>query len=366
MANDIKLQEGQPVDENLRPLKVGGKSTAIETAQSGKGARVNGDLEVTGSIPVVDTQRIQTTSASGDGIIVYAENGGITLSADDNITLEPDSSTGSVDINTGGTTTIELFNGGDGDPHIKLMHLLNTGDYAQIKVDTNGATTISTVDADTAVATLTLDIDGAIDINTVTGRNITIDSGGSIILDSENGRFLALNNSTEFSVANSAYAGMILGYTTVGIDAADGSYTLTTSMAVPDSDHNVSFIAPPSGVVEIFVSIYADLSRRAVVFGLSDAATYAAIDFPNSADETNEHKVILPSGTPGTQDNQINHRWVVTGLTAGDTYKWWLGAKSIFTGGELRWGGDISADHAPFIMKATALPAAVTDYAVYG
>ena len=48
MANDVKLQEGHPVDENLRPIKVGGKSTALETAQHGNGARVNGDLEVTG------------------------------------------------------------------------------------------------------------------------------------------------------------------------------------------------------------------------------------------------------------------------------------------------------------------------------
>ena len=50
MANDIKLQEGHPVDENLRPIKVGGKSTAIETAQYGDGCRVNGDLIVTGKI----------------------------------------------------------------------------------------------------------------------------------------------------------------------------------------------------------------------------------------------------------------------------------------------------------------------------
>ena len=50
MANSILLQEGHPVDENLRPLKVGGKSTALETAQFGDGARVNGDLEVTGTM----------------------------------------------------------------------------------------------------------------------------------------------------------------------------------------------------------------------------------------------------------------------------------------------------------------------------
>ena len=49
MVNDIRLQESHPVDENLRPLKVGGKATAIETAQSGNGARITGGLEVSGT-----------------------------------------------------------------------------------------------------------------------------------------------------------------------------------------------------------------------------------------------------------------------------------------------------------------------------
>ena len=53
MANDLKLQSSEgthPVDENLRPILVGGKSTAIETAQQGDGVRVSGDLEATGNI----------------------------------------------------------------------------------------------------------------------------------------------------------------------------------------------------------------------------------------------------------------------------------------------------------------------------
>ena len=50
MSNDLRLQEGHPVDENLRPIKVGGQATALETAKSGNGARVRGDLEVTGDI----------------------------------------------------------------------------------------------------------------------------------------------------------------------------------------------------------------------------------------------------------------------------------------------------------------------------
>ena len=68
MVNDIKLQESHPVDENLRPLKVGGKSTAIETAQHGKGCRGNGDLEITGSIPKVTTSLIET---EGTGAVKF-------------------------------------------------------------------------------------------------------------------------------------------------------------------------------------------------------------------------------------------------------------------------------------------------------
>ena len=58
MANDLKLQSSEgthPVDENLRPILVGGKSTAIETAQQGDGARVSGDLSIVGGNAIGDT-----------------------------------------------------------------------------------------------------------------------------------------------------------------------------------------------------------------------------------------------------------------------------------------------------------------------
>ena len=50
MDKNIILEN--PADENLRPLKVGGEPTAIETASSGSGngARVTGDLRVTGTV----------------------------------------------------------------------------------------------------------------------------------------------------------------------------------------------------------------------------------------------------------------------------------------------------------------------------
>jgi len=159
--------------------------------------------------------------------------------------------------------------------------------------------------------------------------------------------------------------GTIVGYTTAGIDATADSYTLTTSMGVTDSAHKIKFVAPQSGVVEIMAQIYFDASRRVPVLGLSDSDTYTAIDFPNTNDVTNEHIQAMPPSSSG--DSMLRPYWIVTGLTAGTVYEWWLGAKTgLGLGGVLRWGGTATNQYPPFIMKATALRAAVADYAVYG
>ena len=154
------------------------------------------------------------------------------------------------------------------------------------------------------------------------------------------------------------FDGRILGYTTVGIDATADSYNVTASFAVTDSAHKVKFVAPPSGVVEIHVSIYIDLFRRLLYLGLSDNATYNALDV------THEHIISTPPSSGG--DRQVNHRWVITGLTAGTAYEYWLGAKSTHTlANVLRWGGNVTEEYQPFIMKATALPTAIADFAIY-
>ena len=75
MANDIKLQEGHPVDEHLRPLKVGGKLTAIEVAQHGNGAKITGDLTVT------DVLTVSTVSSFKATDLVIDDSGDITLDA---------------------------------------------------------------------------------------------------------------------------------------------------------------------------------------------------------------------------------------------------------------------------------------------
>ena len=163
---------------------------------------------------------------------------------------------------------------------------------------------------------------------------------------------------TQFSVANSAYAGTILGYRMIGEDGTHDTYTLTTSLAVPDSDMTVRFIAPPSGAVEVMVQIYLDgASNRSITVGLSDNAIY------NSLGATYEQL----TGMVDESDQYVHqHYWTVTGLTAGDTYNYWFGIKHSTSTGYITWGGTGTGRYCDFIMKVTALPEATSDFAVYG
>ena len=231
--------------------------------------------------------------------------------------------------------------------HLKLMHNTDTDDYCTISVAAAGVTTIATNDADGTVGNLVLDADGA------------------ITLDSASGVFIMKKGTTEFSVANSAYAGMILGYVVEGINQTPATYTLTTSEAlVASGTHHVSFIAPPSGVVEIEVQVNYDAGTGSAILslGLSDNTTIGS----NGLDVWLLQQIGEPARA--VNDPNIIHKWVVTGLTAGTSYKWYLTAKSSTTSGtpKIQWGGDSTGENPVFIMKATALPTAVTNYAVYG
>ena len=149
------------------------------------------------------------------------------------------------------------------------------------------------------------------------------------------------------------FDGRILGYTAIGIDATFASYSVTNAFVVSDATHKITFVAPPSGNVEIYVSVYADQSGsgRWLQLGLSDNATYNALDV------THEH---FAAKGDETDEEQLHHQWAITGLTAGTSYEYWLGAKAQTSSAYvLYWGGDTTAKFQPFVMKAIALPATI-------
>ena len=449
------------LDKHLKVVKSGDDSTSLEIATDGNGARISGDLEVTGKHSDIylkdDNPQIKS-------------DGDITLDAARDITLDA----GGLDINfkVGGTTYLNwnLVNG------LCIKDMANQSDLLKFSVATNGASTIATVDDGVGeIANLTLDVDGGLYFNAdrgliyfldasatiakflsadgsfasdntfqlhsnadvddffsivvgdagvttiatiedaATAAHLTMQPDGDLVLDPASQKTiinatdkLYLDGGTEtyiheasadkvelvvggdemltldeanqrvtieadklvykkgsggdeFSVADSAWAGTILGIRTLGHDAGRVQYTMTTSFATIQADATVRFVAPPSGVVEVYVQAgYLDgYSGKFIYFGLSDNATY------NTIGATHEELVCL---TDETDQQVIQNTWVISGLTAGDTYNYWFGAKvSSTVGGDskLSYGGTGSGHYSPFIMKVTALPTAVADFAVY-
>lgn len=206
---------------------------------------------------------------------------------------------------------------------------------------------------------LTLVGDLAVNGDTITcDGTLKLDPTSALDLDAGNGKIGLKNAGTEYSVAGCGYAGTILGYRMIGESASHSSYTCTTSFAVPDSDMNVKFVAPPSGVVEIEVQFWRNSSgsNKILYVGLSDNATY------NSIGGTYEQQ---NSWMDETDDVLMTHKWVVTGLTPGTAYQYWLGVKTSSTTLYINWGGSGTGRFCDFIMKATALPYPTADYAEY-
>ena len=111
------------------------------------------------------------------------------------------------------------------------------------------------------------------------------------------------------------FPGAIVGNNVQGLNVAYASYTLTTTMAVPDAGLNVCFVAPKSGIVEIEVQIRADGGSSGtgdLLVGLSDNATY------NAVQTYYEQNVI---GFPRFDHMHLVHKWIVPSLTPGTKYQ---------------------------------------------
>ena len=199
-----------------------------------------------------------------------------------------------------------------------------------------------------------LDIDG----DTITAGSIKLDSSGTITLDSATGAFEMHGAGTTAKFAD-MYAGMILAYTSLLADAEKTYYAVIASYDVPSDVHKISFIAPPSGKVEIETSCWDDVvsaAARALYFGLSSQSRtdgYLTVDV--------QHEQIV-SHPDETDSLLVTTKWVIESLNPGDTITYWIGVKSTHTSQHrLYWGGNSTGEYPPWTIKATALPATIYD-----
>ena len=141
------------------------------------GTTIGASSHTTGKFTTVDA----TTDFTIDGLVITADtitndavlevvSTGLTLNASLDIALSADG--GNVTMDDGTTTAFD-FN--VDDVELKIHDDSQVANYCSIAVGDHGATTISTVDTDAAIAHLTLDPDGDINLNPVAGGKIVLD-----------------------------------------------------------------------------------------------------------------------------------------------------------------------------------------------
>jgi hypothetical protein len=323
----------------------------------------------------------------GDEGISVADNGNTTLSGDLDIDGSKITSAGALEIDPGGRLSItgqhvnidatqKLYLDGGTDTYIYEHGADNVrfvvGDEVILTITENGGGASDSV-AITATTPLYLDGGNNTYIHEVSADKLEIVVGADemLTLDEANQRVTieadklsyAIAGGTEFSAADSAYAGMILGYTRIqntGSGTFDSLIALTSSMTVlqtvAGTNVGVTFVGPPSGNVEIIFTCYLYTSQTTVGFALSDNATFNEVD-PDHTYDKGSYKM------DETDFNTISISWAVTGLTAGTSYTYYIGGDEIAGSTAVIYHGDSrgTGDHYPPItVKAIALPATIT------
>ena len=171
---------------------------------------------------------------------------------------------------------------------------------------------------------------------------------------------------TEFSADNSAYAGMILGYTRLEGDlTSQNLFEIQNAITVEDATHKVTFKTPPSEYVEIEAQVVINNASTdtTITCGLSDNATYSSIGAQY------EYDYIGISFSDDEADDSLHIvKWVLPAaelVAIGSDNEFWIGfgtagsAKTAWITYGVRASHGIAT--APFIIKATALPATIYD-----
>ena len=224
---------------------------------------------------------------------------------------------------------------------------------ANFDSDLNGAMSIDTDRTNSFASELQLSDDLCI-----------LKSKEAVTLNSRTGRFNMENAGIEFSPANSAYAGMILGYTRIANDSTTSSHqtitinssTMTVLQTGQGTDLSVTFTAPPSGKVEINFSCWMTAVTGGAKFSLSKSSSYSELDETHTYDA--DQNVYIDES-----DHYIhNVNFSVSGLTAGTSYTYYIAGRASEANVYIIHGRNrtFGTFYPPIIIKAIALPQSIT------
>ena len=207
LVNDFKIKGSKPISENLSTLTIGDERTCLEITGN-NGARITGDLQVTGDIygnikdvvfeditfddVIVDSLAIGNLTITGTEIDL--SSGNLTIDCAENFILDAEDDV-ILDIGTGDDLLIKKngsifakFNG-NSNGVFTLYSSAGGADSITIQCSILG-TYITTNDSDGKEADLDVQADGAIFLRTIdyggsvgNGEHITLNAGKDVIID---------------------------------------------------------------------------------------------------------------------------------------------------------------------------------------
>ena len=266
--NDVKLQEGHPLDSNLRPLKIGGKSSSLELSQheNGSGARVTGDLEVTGNLSVNKfTDLIIDDIIMDDLICDSIEVDNITING------ETISSSGDIFIDMGDGERLEFQDDSDkfltlecgsDIPTMKLYASPGGTDYLQIYAWTNGSSWIQTVDAAGQDGHLNLIADG----------NLVLDSYGSTSIAEASSKVITMTPGTKVHIDKNLSHTTAHNITALHVDVDRTGDVSTGTERATGIDVDVNHTGASGGTIDsigIDMDVVGDSGGTSTATGLS-------------------------------------------------------------------------------------------------
>jgi len=269
---------------------------------------------VTTSGFILDINDAATNNASGTGVLYGIKStltnanatGTIAQYGIQNTLSGGDTQWGIRNVCTGataGTTTGFYQTVEDGGVDILLNSSADVGDYFSIATTTHGATTITTVDDDTAAADLTMDVDGDIILDSHTGTSasggIKIKAAGTEIMNinaHHSGTYLQMYENGGASTDD---------YFTIDV-AEHGDTTLMTYDNAAAAAHfrvvaDGDIILDPAGVVQI-TDLNAD-EAKTISFGKSRHMVVAELELRDA--NATDHGVIKQ--LPGIKIPQFAH-----------------------------------------------------------
>ena len=275
--NAIELGDDSNLDNDFKPIKIGGESSIINLSKSSLDIngnfRINGEEVSTGSAGATQLSELSdVTYSSGDLTIssldTIVASSDLTLDCGGDIFLDAEGT--DIKFLVGGTSYLEWSATGS----LNMKSVLDTGDAATLAVGAHGAFQISTLDDDASAGHITVNADGDIILDAVCGN------GTGIFLKDEDttfGKFDIHHSATYFTLYENGGASTD-DYMSLYVKEHGETYILTTDAASSAANFRChidgDIMLNPYGGGD--VKVYNDAGYNTLLHNFSGASHYLA------------------------------------------------------------------------------------------